>query len=220
MDIGSRISKILIDKGITQYRLSKDIGISPSSIANYINGETKPDISKLKQICEYLGITIEELTDGTKYEKSYKLSARRVNEQAESKISEGKIIRYYDIEASATPTEMYDLSSNIKYRDIVVPGFSDCEIAVNVWGDSMEPILHSGEIVLMKEWKERFIEFGQIYMIVTTGSHRMIKYVRPGKKPETISCESENDYYSPVEIEKEDILKMYLVKGRISRNAI
>lgn len=53
MDIGSRISKILIDKGITQYRLSKDIGISPSSIANYINGETKPDISKLKQICEY-----------------------------------------------------------------------------------------------------------------------------------------------------------------------
>lgn len=202
-------------KGITAYRLAKDVGVSQSSIANYINNTTKPDTTKLDVICKYLGVSKEwlltgegEMIIGAEQEKKYNVN------------TEGRIIRYYDIEASATPTEMYDLSSNIKYRDIVVPGFSDCEIAVNVWGDSMEPILHSGEIVLMKEWKERFIEFGQIYMIVTTGSHRMIKYVRPGKKPETISCESENDYYSPVEIEKEDILKMYLVKGRISRNAI
>lgn len=213
-------------KGITAYRLAKDVGISQSSIANYINNTTKPDTTKLDVICNYLGVSKEwlltgegEMTTGTEHEKRYNQSIRR--ETSEINLNtEGRTIRYYDIEASATPTEMYDLSSNIKYRDIVVPGFGDCEIAVNVWGDSMEPILHSGEIVLMKEWRERFIEYGQIYMIVTRGSHRMIKYIRPGMKPETISCESENKYYSPVEIEKEEIVKMYLVKGRISRNAI
>lgn len=225
-EVIERMKYILSMREVNISQASERMGINQANLSSILNQKRGLGNNMIDKFCISFDISKEwlltgegEMTTGTEHEKRYNQPIRR--ETSEINLNtEGRTIRYYDIEASATPTEMYDLSSNIKYRDIVVPGFGDCEIAVNVWGDSMEPILHSGEIVLMKEWRERFIEYGQIYMIVTRGNHRMIKYIRPGMKPETISCESENKYYSPVEIEKEEIVKMYLVKGRISRNAI
>lgn len=129
-------------------------------------------------------------------------------------------IRYYDVDASASQVEMFKDKNKVEYQDLCVPGFNDCTIALNVWGDSMIPILKSGEIVMLKEWNESFIEYGHIYMIVTKNNHRMIKYIQPDKSEESVLCESANDFYKPFPIKREDILKLYVVKGHIERNAI
>lgn len=135
--------------------------------------------------------------------------------------SSDKRIKYFpDIDASATPTEMFDPENKNTHRYIIVPGFDDCEYALNVWGDSMFPILNSGEIILTKEWKESFVEFGLIYLIITKMNHRMIKYLQPGASDETLSCVSANKFYKPIEVKKADIIKLYLIKGHISRNTI
>lgn len=135
--------------------------------------------------------------------------------------SDVNVIMYFpEIDASATPTEMFDPGNRNVHKDIIVPGFDDCEYALNVWGDSMFPVLNSGEIVLVKEWKESFVEFGLIYLIVTKMNHRMIKFLQPGSSEETLSCVSANEFYKPVEIKKADIIKLYLVKGHISRKVI
>ncbi len=135
--------------------------------------------------------------------------------------SSDKRIKYFpDIDASATPVEMFDSGNKSTHRDIIIPGFDDCEFALNVWGNSMFPVLNSGEIILMREWKESFIEFGLIYLIVTKMNHRMIKYLQPGSSDETLSCVSANEFYKPIEVKKTDIIKLYLVKGQISRNTI
>jgi phage repressor protein C with HTH and peptisase S24 domain len=91
---------------------------------------------------------------------------------------------------------------------------------MNVFGDSMNPVLHTGEIILCKEWKESFIDFGYIYLIITTENHPMIKYVQPGNDNSKISCVSENSFYKTFEINKTDILKLFVVKGHINRRAI
>lgn len=61
MSIGEKLRKALDDKGITAYRIAKDLGFSPSTITNYINNSTTPDAGKLQMICQYIGIPIEEL---------------------------------------------------------------------------------------------------------------------------------------------------------------
>ena len=58
MSIGENLRKAMDDKGITAYRISKDLGISPSTVANYLNDSTKPDATKLQNICQYIGIPI------------------------------------------------------------------------------------------------------------------------------------------------------------------
>jgi len=87
-------------------------------------------------------------------------------------------------------------------------------------GDSMEPALNNGEIVLCKEWKESFIEYGYIYLIITKENHRMIKYIQPGSGNDAISCESRNSFYKPFEVNRTDILKLFVVKGHIERSAM
>jgi phage repressor protein C with HTH and peptisase S24 domain len=84
----------------------------------------------------------------------------------------------------------------------------------------MNPVLHTGEIILCKEWKERFIDFGYIYLIITSENHLMIKYIHPGNDDSKITCVSENQLYKPFEINKTDIIKLYVVKGHINRRTI
>lgn len=48
----------------------------------------------------------------------------------------------------------------------------------------------------------------------------MIKILYPGAETNKIRCISKNDLYPPVEIKFEDIDRIFLVKGRIARNAI
>lgn len=62
-----------------------------------------------------------------------------------------KIIRYYDVDETGNDMEIFN--PNAPYKEVLVPGFSDCDLAINIWGDSMLPTLTPGEIVLLKEWK-------------------------------------------------------------------
>jgi hypothetical protein len=48
----------------------------------------------------------------------------------------------------------------------------------------------------------------------------MIKYIMPGSSAETITCKSENKLYPPFEIRRDEILKLYMVKGSIERSSI
>ena len=104
---------------------------------------------------------------------------------------------------------------------INIPGYSDCKFAINAYGDSMYPLIKGGQIVLMAEWLERFVDWGRIYLVVTKNGYRAIKRVFPGSTDETIICKSENNAeYPPFEVNKEDVHKLYLVKGWIYRDAI
>ncbi len=143
------------------------------------------------------------------------------SKEQEKKTPQGThIIRYYDAEASASPIEMFNDQSRLAYQDLCVPGFNDCNIALNVWGDSMEPVLKSGEIILLKRWQESFIEYGYIYLIITKTNHKMIKYLQPSDSDEFVSCESENTFYKPFKLNKRDIVELYVVKGHLERSAI
>lgn len=55
-----RIEKICKDKNLSRYRLSKQAGISQSSISNLLNRKNTPSISTLEKICNGLGITLAQ----------------------------------------------------------------------------------------------------------------------------------------------------------------
>lgn len=130
-------------------------------------------------------------------------------------------IKYFqNIEGSMGGVQFLD-NPDETYTPIIVPGYSDCNFAINAYGDSMHPLIRSGQIVLLSEWTERFIDWGKIYLVVTKSGYRSIKRLHPAEQPDKIKCVSENSNdFPPYEIETRDILKLYLVKGWICRNAI
>lgn len=59
-----RLVKTIKEKGLNESRLAKKTGISPSTIANYRNGVTQPDKTKLRIICQELGVSVEWMLTG------------------------------------------------------------------------------------------------------------------------------------------------------------
>lgn len=134
--------------------------------------------------------------------------------------SPSKIRYWVDVDATAGGVQQFDDMVTDKYISLSIPEFRDCTDAVNLYGDSMVPLYKSGQIIILKEWRESFIDFGNVYLVVTKSGNRMVKYLRKGSDPAHILCVSENKEFDPFEIEKTDILRLYLVKGGISKNTL
>lgn len=131
-----------------------------------------------------------------------------------------KTIKYfYDVDVSMGNIEFLNDPSQ-KYKEIIIPGYSDCKYAINAYGDSMHPLIKSGQIILLDDWRESFIAWGKIYLIVTKGGFRAIKYLFPSENNDMVKCVSENEKTNPpFDVPKEDI-KLFIVKGWICRDEI
>lgn len=46
-------------KGVTDYRVSKDTGITKSTFTDWKNGRSAPKLEKLSILAKYFGVTIE-----------------------------------------------------------------------------------------------------------------------------------------------------------------
>jgi phage repressor protein C with HTH and peptisase S24 domain len=212
-DISQRIKQLVDEFGKgNNSKFAEILGTSEANIRNYISGR-QPKYDFLNALTSKLEISCEWLLAG-------KGDMLKKTDPPEENLRKEHLIRYYEVDASAGPIEMFDPGNGINYKDLIIPGFGDCDIALNVWGDSMEPVINKGEIILCKEWKESFIEYGYMYLVVTSENHRMIKYLQPGRDESTVSCESANTFYKPFEIKRDTILKLYIVKGHVERNAI
>ena len=60
MDTHERLRQLLANRGWTEYRLSKNCGLSESTIANIFRRNTVPSISTLETICSGFGITMSQ----------------------------------------------------------------------------------------------------------------------------------------------------------------
>ncbi len=211
MGIGLKIKELRVERRMTQKDLSEKLEVVVATVSSYETNNSEPNIDKLIHLSKLFGVTIDEIVGNKSLPTAHINSAGTFRP---------KTMKYYDIDASASNTSMFESWNEAYCKEISVPGFGDCDFALNVWGDSMFPTLQNGSIALCKEWKQSFIEYGNIYLIITREFHRMIKYLKPGNSPETVTCESENTFYESFEIRKEDILKLYLIKGSIIRSTV
>lgn len=135
-------------------------------------------------------------------------------------VPRGRIRYWVDVDATGGFKELSEDGMTGRYIDIDIPEFRECHDACNIYGDSMAPLYKNGQIIILREWTENFIEYGNVYLIITKSGNRMVKFLKKGSDDAHVLCASENPDYDPFEIERADILKLYVVKGGISKNAL
>lgn len=60
MDTNDRLKRLLEERGWSKYRLSKNCGLSESTISNIYKRNTVPSITTLEAICSGFGITLSQ----------------------------------------------------------------------------------------------------------------------------------------------------------------
>lgn len=57
----NKIKQLCKEKGVTPYRVAKDLGINPSVVYNYIDGDRVPTTERSIKIAKYFGVTVEDV---------------------------------------------------------------------------------------------------------------------------------------------------------------
>lgn len=96
--IRSRISALRLKKGVSEYKMSLDLGHGKGYIQNISSGRALPSMSEFLYICEYLGVTPkaffdEEIHAPQLVDELYKLSADLEEADVELLIQMAKRLR-------------------------------------------------------------------------------------------------------------------------------
>lgn len=66
--IRQRITELRLRKGVSEYKMSRELGHSRGYIYNISSGKALPPMKEFIAICDYFGITLEEFfKEDTKY---------------------------------------------------------------------------------------------------------------------------------------------------------
>lgn len=63
MNFQQKICNLMAENCVTNYRLAKEIGVHASTVANWKKGNQYPNLGHLFKIANFLGCTVQELTE-------------------------------------------------------------------------------------------------------------------------------------------------------------
>lgn len=210
------LKKFRKEKGLSQKELANMLGIGQSFVSQIENGkDPMPDSLKDKLTSIYGDINITR-TD-VKYEET-------------NLISTGRVIPYYDAEVAAGTTYGMEMTQVRPSGMIEIGGLmKDSEFALRVYGNSMVPNYPAGCVIGLRQYTERFIEPGTVY-VVETSENRYLKRLYYNKDKSAFRCLSDNHmkhesgpmtgeyFYPEFEIPFEDVRRLLRVTGVIKRN--
>lgn len=204
----------------------------------YVNSISKSiGIDKLNTILEiYPNINLEWLLTGKGkmlkgqeevLDTESKLNVKPLNETRNiDPIKEIQSIPLYNIVATAGIKEFVDNSSQFATEFIQIPNIPTCDGAIHISGNSMEPILKSGEIVAYKMLSPSLdnVIYGRIYIVsyvIDGDANVVVKRIERSEAGEPyIKLSSENPIHKPVDIDFRRVNALASIKASININSI
>ncbi len=215
-EIIARIKYLIKEMNMRQAIFAERIGIDASNLSKYLNGKLPINESFINRLVVNLGVSKQWVTDGTDipFPKNSNIPAATIiSGQAEcTNALIGTPVYDIDVTAGADPRSCLfaddQIVGSINMPDVIS---SNCRV-VRVSGNSMEPVIHNGDYVALRELSNmQQIFWGQIY-VVLLDDYRMLKFVRRHPDPSKVILRSANPDYDDMEIDRADIKELMLVQ--------
>ncbi|MBS1535343.1 MAG: helix-turn-helix transcriptional regulator [Bacteroidetes bacterium] len=227
--IKQNILRYLDFKGITPYKCYQETGIT-RGVLTQNNGMSEENTSKF--LAYYTDVNIEWLLTGNgEMIKSTMNFLRDPSasyfKNSDEKLKDTQIIPLYSIEASAGIVTLFSDTSSTKPIDFIqIPNLPKCDGAVYVTGDSMYPLLKSGDIVMYKQIHDikNGIFWGEMYLlsIDLDGDELVtVKYIQKSEVSKRhIKLVSQNKHHDDRDVELSKVRAIALVKASIRINSM
>lgn len=194
VSFGEKIKSARKAKGFTQKQLAAKINAAHNSISDWENNKNKPDPDTIELLCGVLEITPNYLLAASPedFSPKDKLLVRRYNDldtlgqshvdavlqwetervqqiqQTASAPAATRMINYYYRLASAgTGQIIFDMPPTKRIEIPAIPEYRKADYAIGVNGNSMEPVYHDGDTLLV-EMTDR-VEIGEIGIFLVNG---------------------------------------------------
>jgi phage repressor protein C with HTH and peptisase S24 domain len=233
-----RLHEYLELKGIKPTRFEKDIGLSNGYLGTQLrrSGSLGEDIlNKIIDNCLDLNpvwlltgkgeITIQEryfdnINGIEPAANIYKLKTDNVIQH--------QSVPLYDIQASASVVALFrDKNSEKPIDHITIPNLPKCDGAIYVNGDSMYPLLKSGDIIMYKKVGNSIdnMFWGEMYLVSLINDDGdefvMVKWLHKSEKGEEyVKLVSENRHHQPKDFHIKNIKGLALIKASVRVNSM
>lgn len=210
------------DNNLTKKMVSDVMGISPQYLSAILSGKRPINEEKLQRLVNHFGESILE------YKQPDIVIDVKNNSQeidhTNNKVEKG-VPYYEDLDVTASVISALTDYKEIPTFYINYKHFNDCDAYVPVTGDSMYPKYCAGEIVAVKRIMNfNALLWGETHLVITNdnaNNYRTIKDIHPHEDDSKIILRSSNpNYRGDTVVSKEDVLSIYIVKGRIKRNQL
>lgn len=230
--IKQRIKEILSDHLDSVNSISSKIKIPQKTLNRQINEDSDVTTKTILAISDYYkDISLEWLLKGEGEQYKNEVSpipaaGMQVLHHPKSveKMIEEQFVTLYDVDAAANLKTLFDNKDQHKLGEIKIPNMPKCDGAVYVKGDSMYPLLKSGDIIMYKEIRDfQNVIFGEMYLVsmeLEGDEYLAVKYVNRSDEQDCIKLVSYNSYHQPKDVKMQDIKAMALVKVSIRMNTM
>lgn len=208
---------------IGQGKFEKLCDLSNGFVSNIKDGFSTPNLFKITTTCPDLNLNWLITGKGEMLKSSPEIQVLNHPKSIE-RIIEDQDIPLYDISAAANlKTLLGDKSQNIIGK-ISIPNMPRCDGALYVRGDSMYPLLKSGDIIIYKEVNNfDYVVYGEMYLVsfgLDGDEYLTVKYVNKSEKQGHITLVSYNLHHQPMDIPIDGIYAMALVKASVRLNTM
>ena len=226
-----RLQEYLQSKGITPSKAESMIEVSNGTLSKPFkqNKNIKTDtLEKFLSVFTDLNpswlFSVNEQKDTMVIESNNKTSVYKL--RTDRNIEE-QFIPLYNLEASAGLVELFQDHKDLNPIDTIkIPNLPKCDGAIFVTGDSMYPLLKSGDIIAYKEIQDFKTEifWGEMYLIsieVSGEEWVSVKYIQKSDSgPEYIKLVSQNQNHQPKDVLLSKIRALALIKASIRINSM
>lgn len=221
--IKQRILQYVAQLGISKRDFYQRIGVSRGTLESK-TGITEDTLAKFIAIYPEVNLEWlltgegEMLKGGVSVTCEPETEVVRHNVRTFDRTIEMQQIPLYDIAAAAGIVQIIQGdNSHIPIDHISIPNAPRCDGGMYVRGDSMYPLLKSGDIILYKEVHDlRMITWGEIYLIAYVDDHNeiyiVVKYIKPGSSADTLLLVSQNQHHAEKEIPVQSVRALAQIK--------
>ena len=222
--MGDRVKLIRKTLGLTQEQLAQRLGVGKTALSMIETGKARLSTRNRNILIQELNVNPDWL-DGRKgeiFNATPNLSA--YNHRTDNSVPL-QSVPLYSIEGTAGLVPLFEQKgacNPINY--IHIPNLPKCDGAIYVVGDSMYPLLKSGDIVLYKQLHDvEDIFWGDMYLLsidIEGEEYVTVKYVQRSDRNGYIRLVSQNPHHADKDIELSRVRAIALVKASIRMNSM
>lgn len=168
--MNERIKRLIQNENLTYSGFAEKIEVSENSLKSMFNRNTAPSydtLGKIASVYRHYSLDWLLLGEGEMLKEEPAIITQIHHPKSVERIEEDWKIPLYDVEAAANLKTLFDNRDQNIIDIISIPNAPKCDGAMYVRGDSMYPLLNTGDIVAYKQFpvESPYIIFGEVYIV-------------------------------------------------------
>ena len=220
----SRVKLIRKELKLTQEQLAQRLGIGKAALSMIETGKSGLSSRNKNILIQELNVNPDWMESGVGNMFCTQPDLRAYLHRTDNTLPL-QSVPLYSIEGTAGLVPLFANAEGTKSSNFIhIPNLPKCDGAIYIVGDSMYPLLKSGDIVLYKQLNDiNDIFWGDMYLLsidIDGEEYITVKYIQKSERDDHVKLVSQNQHHADKEISTKRIRAIALVKASIRMNSM